>query len=43
MELEARKLLHDIQHASALIAQFTAGRTFADYAEDAMLRAAVEP
>jgi uncharacterized protein with HEPN domain len=42
MELETRKLLHDIKQASALIAQFTAGRTFADYSEDAMLRAAVE-
>jgi uncharacterized protein with HEPN domain len=42
MRLEARKLLYDIQQAATLLAQFTAGKEFADYAGDAMLRAAVE-
>jgi uncharacterized protein with HEPN domain len=42
MRLEARKYLYDIQQAAALLAQFTAGKKFADYAGDAMLRAAVE-
>ena len=42
MRLEVRKYLYDIQQASALIEQFTAGRDFDDYARDAMLRAAVE-
>ena len=42
MRLESRKYLYDIQRAIALLKQFTAGRTFADYERDAMLRAAVE-
>ena len=42
MELEARKYLFDIQQAAGLIAEFTAGRDFDDYARDRMLRAAVE-
>ena len=42
MRLEARKLLHDIESAVALIEQFTRGRTFEDYEQDAMLRSAVE-
>ncbi|HET6378627.1 MAG TPA: HepT-like ribonuclease domain-containing protein [Methylocella sp.] len=42
MRLEARKYLYDIQRAASLLARFTAGKTFADYAEDAMLRAAAE-
>jgi len=42
MRLEARKLLYDIQQAATLLVQFTAGKDFADYACDAMLRAAVE-
>lgn len=42
MRLEARKYLFDIQQACGLIALFTAGRTFEDYAGDAMLRSAVE-
>ena len=42
MQLEARKYLYDIQQASALIAEFTAGKDFDDYRHDAMLRAAVE-
>ena len=42
MRLEARKYLYDIQRAAALLTEFTVGKTFADYARDAMLRAAVE-
>ena len=42
MRLEARKYLYDIQHAAALLNEFTDGKTFADYKRDAMLRAAVE-
>ncbi len=42
MRLEARKYLFDIERAAGLVAEFTAGREFADYGRDAMLRAAVE-
>jgi len=42
MRLEARKYLFDMQEAAGLAAQFTAGKTFADYQADAMLRLAVE-
>ena len=42
MRLEAKKYLFDMRHAAALLAQFTAGKNFADYAADAMLSAAVE-
>ncbi len=42
MRLEAKKYLYDMKQAAALLAQFTAGRQFADYDSDAMLRAAVE-
>ena len=42
MRLEARKYLFDMQQAAELIARFTAGRTFEDYAADPMLRSAVE-
>jgi uncharacterized protein with HEPN domain len=42
MQLEARKYLFDIQEACARIADFTAGRAFEDYTQDAMLRSAVE-
>jgi uncharacterized protein with HEPN domain len=41
MRLEAKKYLFDIQRAAALLTEFTAGKTFADYSRDAMLRAAV--
>ena len=41
MRLEAKKYLYDMQQA-ALLTQFTAGKGFADYVGDAMLRAAVE-
>jgi uncharacterized protein with HEPN domain len=42
MRREARKYLDDIAHAAELVTRFTAGRTFDDFASDAMLRAAVE-
>ena len=42
MRLEARKLLHDIESAITLIEQFTSGRTYPDYEQDAMLRSAVD-
>ncbi len=42
MPRDARTYLFDIQQAAELIAGFTTGRTFADYVEDPMLRAAVE-
>ena len=42
MRLEARKYLFDIERAAELVAQFTAGKDFADYEQDDMLRSAVE-
>ena len=42
MRLEAKKYLFDMRQAAALLAQFTAGKNYADYAADAMLSAAVE-
>jgi uncharacterized protein with HEPN domain len=42
MRREAKKYLYDIQQAADLIASFTAGRTLADYAGNALLRSAVE-
>ena len=42
MLLEARKYLFDIQQAADLINTFCAGRNFADYQRDPMLRSAVE-
>jgi hypothetical protein len=42
MRLETLKYPHDIQRAAAALAGFTAAKTFADYASEAMLRAAVE-
>ena len=42
MKPEAQKYLHDIWRAVGLLTDFTAGKTFADYELDAMLRAAVE-
>jgi hypothetical protein len=42
MQLEARKYLYDIQEAAGLASQFTAGKSFADYQQNAMLRMAVE-
>ena len=40
--LEVRKYLFDIAQACEMLAQFCSGKTFADYAGDAMLRSAVE-
>ncbi|MDP4013209.1 MAG: DUF86 domain-containing protein [Candidatus Nanopelagicales bacterium] len=42
MQLEVRKCLYDIQQAATALREFTAGKTFADYTCEAMLRAAVE-
>jgi uncharacterized protein with HEPN domain len=42
MQLEARKYLYDIQQAAELVAQFTAGKAFADYQREPMIRLAVE-
>ncbi|MCH8114345.1 MAG: DUF86 domain-containing protein [Chloroflexi bacterium] len=42
MRLEARKYLFDIERAAGLVAQFTAGKEFADYEQEDMLRSAVE-
>ncbi|MGA2437472.1 MAG: HepT-like ribonuclease domain-containing protein [Acidobacteriaceae bacterium] len=42
MRLEARKYLYDIQEAASLAAQFTAGKDFAEYQRNPMLRLAVE-
>jgi uncharacterized protein with HEPN domain len=42
MQPEAGKYLYDIQQATRLLADFTHGKRFADYVDDAMLRAATE-
>ena len=42
MPLEAQKYLFDIQQAINLIDGFCAGKSFADYQHDPMLRSAVE-
>ncbi len=42
MQLEAKKYVYDVAEAAEHISAFTAGKTFADYKGDAMLRAAVE-
>ena len=42
MRLESRKYLHDMQRAAEVLRGFTAGRSFDQYRNDAMLRAAVE-
>lgn len=42
MRLETKKLLHDIKCAIDLLEEFTHGKSFVNYEEDAMLRSAVE-
>lgn len=42
MRLEAKKHLEDIRRATELIEMFTQGRSFSDYASDALLRSGVE-
>lgn len=42
MRLETRKYLDDMRRAANVLEEFTAGRSFEQYREDAMLRAAVE-
>ena len=42
MRLESLKYLYDITHAAKLALDFVQGKTFSDYASDAMLRSAVE-
>jgi uncharacterized protein with HEPN domain len=42
MQHEAKKYLEDIAQAGELVARFTAGKSFADYEKDPMLRPAVE-
>ena len=42
MQLEARKYLFDVRQACERLREFTAGKTFEDYSETSMLRAAVE-
>lgn len=42
MRLESRKYVYDIHRAVELLSEFTVGKVFADYAREAMLRAAVE-
>ena len=39
---ETKKYLFDIAEACDLLTQFTAGKTFADYKNDPLLRSAVE-
>ena len=40
--MRAASTLHDIQRAANVLREFTAGRSFDQYRNDAMLRAAVE-
>jgi uncharacterized protein with HEPN domain len=42
MQREAKKYLFDVRQACARVAEFTAGKSFGDYTQDAMLKAAVE-
>ena len=42
MRLECRKFLFDIQEACELVSRFTAGKSFADYQADPLLRSGVE-
>ena len=42
MQLEAKKYLYDMQQAAALLTNFTSGKSFEDYTNDPMLKAATE-
>lgn len=42
MRIESQKYLYDIVRAAKLALGFVAGKTFADYSAEAMLRSAVE-
>jgi uncharacterized protein with HEPN domain len=42
MRIESKKNLYDIAHAAELALGFVAGKSFADYQSDPMLRSAVE-
>jgi len=42
MRPEGKKYLYDIRKAGELLAEFATGKTFADYAADALFRSAVE-
>jgi uncharacterized protein with HEPN domain len=42
MRIESKKYLYDIAQAAKLAVGFVAGKTFADYSADPMLRSAVE-
>ena len=42
MRLESKKYLFDIKQAAVLLADFTQGKSFADFQGDPMLRSAVE-
>jgi uncharacterized protein with HEPN domain len=42
MHADSRKLLWDAQRAAGRVARFTTGKSFADYANDDLLRSAVE-
>lgn len=42
MQLESKKLLHDVRRAAELIREFTADRSFDDYVDDELLRSGVQ-
>ena len=42
MRLEAKKYLEDVRQAAVRVREFTEGKTWEDYAGDALLRAGVE-
>lgn len=42
MQLESKACLEDVQRAAELILQFTSGKEFDEYENDALLRSAVE-
>lgn len=42
MRLESKKLLEDMRRGATLILEYTAGKSFDDYAHDSLLRSGVE-